>query len=564
MAHPLPTRILLVDDNDVGRYALSRLLRREGFDVIEAATGHEALRLALEVATAGSFDWDITTGAIVLSPEHFTLLGLDPGNVTLMYQAWLDRVHPEDISQIEVALHHSLAERRDIDLEYRVIRPDGTIRWINGRGHTFYNAAGEPVRMVGLLLDITNRKQTEAALRELNATLEQRVAERTAALQRDAAERQQMQAALFQREKLAAMGSLLASVAHELNNPLSIILLHTDLLQADAGPGPLTEYAAEIPQAARRCERLVHQFLTLARQHAPERTVVDLNALLTETVELLVPSLRADTITVDLRLTPDLPRLWADPHQLRQVLVNLITNAQQALREVAAPRQLTLTTAVDEARTRVTLEVADSGLGMSTDVQAHLFEPFFTTKPPGVGTGLGLPLCRSIVEDHGGALECTRQIGRGTAFRVELPVGVIPETTLASKSETALSPVPSSTILLVDDEPVIANALARLLRRDGHTVDTAANGRLALMKLQERTYDLILSDLRMPELDGPGLYRALETRYPQLCKRFIFLTGDTLNPNTHALSVQHGVPQLFKPYTAAELRRVIRQVLQAG
>jgi CheY-like chemotaxis protein len=118
--------------------------------------------------------------------------------------------------------------------------------------------------------------------------------------------------------------------------------------------------------------------------------------------------------------------------------------------------------------------------------------------------------------------------------------------------------------VLVDDEPVIANALARLLRRDGHTVDTAANGRLALMKLQERAYDLILSDLRMPELDGPGLYRALETRYPQLCKRFIFLTGDTLNPDTYALSVQHGVPQLFKPYTAAELRRVIRQVLQAG
>ena len=109
----------------------------------------------------------------------------------------------------------------------------------------------------------------------------------------------------------------------------------------------------------------------------------------------------------------------------------------------------------------------------------------------------------------------------------------------------------------------MTKALTRLLCRDGHTVDTAANGRLALMKLQTRTYDLILCDLRMPELDGPGLYRALETRYPQLCRRFIFLTGDTLNPDTQALCVQHGVPQLLKPYTAAELRRVIRQVLQA-
>lgn len=124
-------------------------------------------------------------------------------------------------------------------------------------------------------------------------------------------------------------------------------------------------------------------------------------------------------------------------------------------------------------------------------------------------------------------------------------------------------PVPSITILLVDDKPSILTALTRLLRRDGHTVDTAANGRLALMQLQAHTYDLILSDLRMPELDGPALYRALETLYPQLCQRFIFLTGDSLNLDTQAFSVQHNVPQLFKPYTAADLRRVIRQVLHA-
>lgn len=124
-------------------------------------------------------------------------------------------------------------------------------------------------------------------------------------------------------------------------------------------------------------------------------------------------------------------------------------------------------------------------------------------------------------------------------------------------------PLAPSAILIVDDEPSMARALTRLLRRDGHTVDTAANGRLALMKLQERAYDLILCDLRMPELDGPGLYRVLESSYPQLHRRFIFLTGDTLNPETRALGVQHGVPYLAKPYTAAELRRVIRQVLQA-
>ena len=553
------------DNQVVGRLVVVRdLTARQQEEVTRRAQG-QRLRLALEAATAGSFDWDIASGAVVWSSEHFTLLGLDPGSLTPTYQAWRDRVHPEDISQVEAIMHRSMAERRDFDAEYRVVRPDGTIHWMHGRGHTFYNAVGEPVRMVGLMLDITARKQTEVALRDLNATLEQRVAERTTALQREVAERQQMQAALFQREKLAAMGSLLASVAHELNNPLSIILLHTDLLQADAGPGLLAEYAAEISQAATRCERLVRQFLTLARQHAPERAVVDLNALLTETMELLTPSLRVDTITVHLHLAAEFPPLWADAHQLRQVVVNLITNAQQALREVAAPRQLTLTTGVDAAQTHVTLEVTDTGLGMSPDVQTRIFEPFFTTKPPGVGTGLGLPLCQGIIEDHGGTLRCTSQMGQGTTFRVELPVGVIPETPYVSAdSGAALSPVSSSTILLVDDEPSMTNALTRLLRRDGHTVDAVTNGRLALMKLQECAYDVILSDLRMPELDGFGLYRALETRYPHLCRRFIFLTGDTLNPDTHALSVRHGVPQLFKPYTAADLRRVIHQVLQPG
>src|SRR4029453_16111059 len=128
--------------------------------------------------------------------------------------------------------------------------------------------------------------------------------------------------ALLQREKLAAMSTMLASVAHELNNPLAIILMQADLLREDAGTGPLAETAAELTQAAARCERLVRTFLTLARQHAPERTAVDLNTLVTDTVELLTPVLRVDTIPVELRLAHEVPRLWADPHQLQQVLVN--------------------------------------------------------------------------------------------------------------------------------------------------------------------------------------------------------------------------------------------------
>src|SRR5215468_5766764 len=387
------TRILLVDDNEGGRYALSRLLRREGFDVIEAATGQEALRLA----------------AAVPPPDLIIL------DVKLPDMSGLTVCHT--LKQQPATAHLPV-----LHLSAVYVQDSDKVQGLESGADAYLTGPIDPPVLLATLRSLLRAHQAEAALRDMNATLEQRVAERTAALQQEVAERQQMQAALFQREKLAAMGSLLASVAHELNNPLSIILLHTDLLQAEAGPGLLAEYAAEITQAATRCERLVRQFLTLARQHAPERTVVDLNTLLTEIMELLAPSLRVDTITVDLRLAADLPQLWADPHHLQQVVINLVTNAQQALQEVVAPRHLTLSTEGNPAQTRVMLEVRDTGLGIPPEVQARIFEPFFTTKPPGVGTGLGLPLCRGILEEHGGTLECTSQVGQGTTFRMELPV----------------------------------------------------------------------------------------------------------------------------------------------
>lgn len=383
--------------------------------------------------------------------------------------------------------------------------------------------------------------------------------------ERAAAQAQRQQEALLQREKLAAMGSLLAGVAHELNNPLAAILLQANLLQEDSSPTVLTEGITEIAQAATRCERLVRQFLTLARQHAPERTAVDLRALITETMELLTPSLRVENIAVDLHLAADLPPLWADPHQLQQVLVNLMTNAQQALRQVSCPRQVTLTTQVDPAHTRVTLEVTDTGPGIPPAIRARIFDPFFTTKPPGLGTGLGLSLCQGIIESHGGTIWVTSAPEQGSTFRVELPVVEVP--TSAERPSNRDAELPSLhrlAILLVDDEISIAKALARLLRRDGHSVEVAANGLQALARLQEHTYDLILSDWRMPDLDGPGLYQALEQQYPHLCHRTIIFTGDTLSPEIHAFFAEHDVPRLTKPITVAAVRHAIAQTLGAG
>ena len=225
-----------------------------------------------------------------------------------------------------------------------------------------------------------------------------------------------------------------------------------------------------------------------------------LNTLVAETVELLAYPLRVDNVTAHLHLDDQVPPLWGDPHQLQQVLLNLLTNAQHALHAAPGAREVTVTTEYDPAQHRITLAVTDTGPGIPAALQMRIFEPFFTTKPPGVGTGLGLPLCRGMVEAHGGTLEVSSTPGHGATFRLTLPVGAVPASPPAPPSADERVAVRGQTILVVDDEVSLASGLARLLRRDGHTVDTVANGRLALAQLDGRAYDLILCDVRMPEM----------------------------------------------------------------
>jgi PAS domain S-box-containing protein len=386
----------------------------------------------------------------------------------------------------------------------------------------------------GIIRDITERKEAMAQL-------------------------QRQQEALYQREKLAAMGSLLASVAHELNNPLSVIMVQAELLSPELKDEALAERMKAISQSAERCVHLVRNFLALARQNPPQRTQVSLNAVVEDVLELMSYALRIDNIEVVWRPDPALPSLWADLHQLHQVVVNLVTNAQQALRETDGPRQLVLATQSDAAGQRVALEVTDTGPGIPATLQERIFEPFFTTKPPGVGTGLGLPFCRGIIAAHGGEISVHSQLGQGTRFRVDLPVETVSLPAPAPPTPQQPMNTGRKSILVVDDEPGITSALAYLLRRDGHQVETASHGRQALAQIQKRDYDLILCDLRMPELDGPGFYREMTKTHPHLHQCIIFLTGDTLSPEAQEFLERTGVPRLSKPFRAAEVRQAIQQ-----
>jgi CheY-like chemotaxis protein len=226
-------------------------------------------------------------------------------------------------------------------------------------------------------------------------------------------------------------------------------------------------------------------------------------------------------------------------------------------------RRLTLVTGLDPRASRVVLEVADTGPGIPPEIRSRIFEPFFTTKPPGEGTGLGLPLCHGIVEGHGGSIEAGEAPGGGAVFRVELPVVSPPPPHAETDPALARSSNGSGRVLVVDDEPQIADLLADVLTADGLRVETAGSGRSALAKLREGGYDVVLSDMKMPELDGPGLYREVRRHDPRLARRFVFLTGDGLGPETRQFLDQvEARLSVSKPFDLAEVRRVVHRALR--
>jgi CheY-like chemotaxis protein len=307
--------------------------------------------------------------------------------------------------------------------------------------------------------------------------------------------------------------------------------------------------------------RIVRNFLALARQRPPERSDVWLQQIVAGAIELLAYELRTDTVEIVVDFDRDIPRLSADPNQLHQVLVNLIANAHQALRRRPQPRTITVAVRHDAARARVRVEVTDTGPGIPPEIQARIFEPFFTTKPPGEGTGLGLSLCRGIIEEHGGTLEVESEPGRGSTFTIDLPIVATPLATPAKEVSETLPPVGRKRLLVIDDEAEVAAVMAEALEREGHTVDVASNGAVALDMMAGAAYDLILTDTKMPVLDGEDFYEELRRRFPALGGRIIFLTGDVLSQEKRAFLDRTGAPVLMKPCDLAEVRRLVHRVL---
>jgi CheY-like chemotaxis protein len=360
-------------------------------------------------------------------------------------------------------------------------------------------------------------------------------------------------------ERLEVVASLIGGVAHELNNPLALLVGHATLLRRKAGDGPLADRADKIGQAAERCARIVRNFLGLARRQPADRKPIDLGGLVKETLEILAHGLRVDGIEVEAEIAPDLPRVPGDTDRLRQLLVYLVMNAEQALRRKDGGRRLRVCVErVSVPAGAVRVVVADNGPGVPVELREKIFEPLFSTRASGEGTGMGLPLCRGIVADHGGELRL-EESEEGCRFVFDLPLaaGSAPPSVTEGP---APSPGPRA-ILVVDDEAELASLMCDTLELAGHHAESAANGAAALARLAVRRYDLVLSDIRMPEIDGPGLHRAVQERHPELARRFVFVTGDTLSPETATFIRGVGAPVVMKPFDLEDLVRTVNGVL---
>jgi two-component system NtrC family sensor kinase len=368
--------------------------------------------------------------------------------------------------------------------------------------------------------------------------------------------------ALQTSERMAAFGSLLAGVAHELNNPLSIVIGNALLLAEETEGSGLAERAQRVQMAAERCGRIVRTFLAMARHRQAEKRPATVQALLDAAVGLLAYQMRTSGVILEQNIAPGLPALLCDSDQMVQVLANLLTNARQALEERPQPRRVRLTTQANSGWLQI--EVADNGPGIAEAIRSRVFDPFFTTKPAGAGTGVGLAVSRGIVEAHGGSLSLASPNGEGACFVIRLPLigdgATAAEADVAPKTQHM--PIQAApTVLVVDDEPDIGQMLAEMLRSLGYRSDVKASGEAAQAALRERDYDAVLCDLRLPGLDGPTFYDWMAGYRPNLCARTAFITADTLSPSSHRFLTRAKRPVLEKPFLPADLRQLLSQLL---
>ncbi|MDR3403503.1 MAG: PAS domain S-box protein [Chthoniobacter sp.] len=474
---------------------------------------------------------------LYISPGYEKIWGRSSEALYQSPDGWFDAIHPDDRERVP---HRSTLGAEQFDEEYRIIRPDGSVRWIHDRAFPIRDGHGHVYRLAGVAEDVTERRQIEERLR--------------------------------QSQKMEAIGQLAGGVAHDFNNILAAVMMEVELAATAKNlPADTREGLQVIGAAADKAAALTRQLLLFSRRQVMQPRRLDINGVVTTLAKMLQRILGED-VKVQLRLHPSPLVAHADAGMLDQVIMNLAVNARDAM---PAGGRLIIETSErhiteDELRAspdasagqHVCLSVSDTGMGMTEDVKAHLFEPFFTTKQPGKGTGLGLATIFGIVKQHRGWIRVYSEIARGTTFRIFLPAC---DAGHELTSEAALTASPRGgheTILLVEDEASVREVTKRMLERHGYKVMEAVSGTEALRVWGEHgdRIQLLFTDLVMPGGIG-GRELAEQLRFIQPHLKIVFTSGYSAELAGGAIRLQEGINFIQKPSSLNEILDTIRKCL---
>ena len=443
---------------------------------------------------------------------------------------------PAAADQFRCSDLHTLRNGVPLDLaEDCAVDMHGTTRMLHTKKIPILDKHGSPEYLLGIAEDVTERRGMEAQLR--------------------------------QTEKMSALGELIAGVAHELNNPMTGVLGFAQLLGRMPGlPDKALRYLERIGQEAERATKIVRNLLAFARKREPARRPIALEDLVNRVLDLRAYEMQVSNVTVERRLRGDLPLIWIDDDQMQQVFMNIVINAEQAMIESHGRGRLEVETDRDLDRDSLVVRFTNDGPAIPAEVRERIFDPFYTTKPEEQGTGLGLSISYGIVQQHGGTIHVDSDAERGTTFIVTLPVGAgePPLVDADVSTRAADESSPSARVLVVDDEPPVRELVRDALITHGHRVESVEDGAAALRRIREQAFDAVVSDIKMPEMDGTELYRACADLDPAYAKRFLFLTGDVVARGSMDFLMESGCPHIQKPFPLKELGAAVERVLAAA
>jgi PAS domain S-box-containing protein len=540
----------------------------EGYDVTDQGLAERALQdsqerlqLALDAADMGTFVWYPQEDRTEADAQMMALFGLPGDGLLSLASALADSILPEDGVRYGEAVARACDPRGPGELrqDIRVRRLNGSVRWLGVTAQVYFED-GKATRMAGAAVDITDRKLTEAALRESEARLEQRVEERTEQLLK-------AQAALHQSQKMETVGQLTGGVAHDFNNLLMPIVGALDMLRGRlAGDERAQRLTNAGLQAADRAQTLVQRLLAFSRRQHLSPRAVDVRSLIESMADLVSRSL-GPRIRLVLEITPDLPPAHVDPNQLELALLNLAVNARDAMGGEGILTVRALPAAEGDilggSSAFVQIAVTDTGVGMDAETLKRAVEPFFTTKGVGRGTGLGLSSVQGLAEQSGGSFRLTSTPGRGTTAALWLPVSseapAAPLIMRGAPVEGGPHKARHGVILLVDDEDLVRAGAADMLTEAGYTVEEANSGYRAVQLLKGGLRpDVVVTDYAMPGMSGAELAREVRKTVPGV--PVLMITGYATLTDREA----GDLPRLAKPFRQADLVAAVEEIMQTA